>query len=119
MDKYLEASILTRPAFDWITVSLRYEEFLFLNSIDRSTRMFSLRCGHTLIVRLIQHSLQEASQSQLVHGVLKIYAVWSSLEIIAEQEIQLFHQVLMEQIQVRSFIRSFFEFYRCLLNSHY
>ena len=54
-----------------------------------------------MIVRLIQHSLQEASQSQLVHGVLKIYAVWSSLEIIAEQEPQLFHQVLMEQIQVR------------------
>lgn len=62
--------------------------------------MFSLRCGKTLIVRLIQLSLQDASQSQLVHGVLRIYAVWSSLEIIAEQESQLFHQVLMEQIQV-------------------
>ena len=64
---------------------------------------FSLRCGRTLIVRLIQHSLQEASQSQLVHGVLKIYAVRSSLEIVADQEPQLFHQALMEQIQVRPF----------------
>lgn len=63
-------------------------------------RMFSLRCGQTLIVRLIQLSLQDASQSQLVHGVLRIYAVWSSLEIIAEQESQLLHQVLMAQIQV-------------------
>ncbi len=62
--------------------------------------IFSLRCGQTLISRLIQLSLQETSQSQIVHGALRIYAVWSSLEIIAEQEPQIFHQVLMEQIQV-------------------
>ncbi|CAF4430736.1 unnamed protein product, partial [Adineta steineri] len=34
-----------------------------------------------------------------VHGVRRIYAVWSSLEVIAEQEPQIFSQVLMEQIQ--------------------
>jgi len=62
--------------------------------------IFSLRCGKTLISRLIQLSLQETSQSQIVHGVRRIYAVWSSLEVIAEQESQIFHQVLMEQIQV-------------------
>jgi hypothetical protein len=26
VNKYLEASILSRPAFDWVTVSLRYED---------------------------------------------------------------------------------------------
>ena len=36
----------------------------------------------------------------MVHGVERIYAVWSSLEVIAKQEPQIFHQVLMEQIQV-------------------
>ncbi|UJR25349.1 hypothetical protein I4U23_006699 [Adineta vaga] len=81
LNKYLEASILSRPAFDWVTVSL------------------SLRCGQTLIFHLIQLSLQEANQLQIVHGVRSIYAVWSSLEIIAEQEPQVFHQVLMKQIQ--------------------
>ena len=53
--------------------------------------------------RLIQLSLQEVNQPQIVHGARRIYAVWSSLEIIAEQEPQVFHQVLMEQIQVRFF----------------
>ncbi len=62
--------------------------------------IFSLRCGQTLISRLIQLSLQETSQSQFFHGVRRIYAVWSSLEIIAEQEPQIFHQALMERIQV-------------------
>ncbi len=62
--------------------------------------IFSLRCGQTFISRLIQLSLQETSQSQFLHGVRRIYAVWSSLEIIAEQESQIFHQALMEQIQV-------------------
>ena len=36
----------------------------------------------------------------MVHGVERIYAVWSSLEVIAKQEPQIFHQVLIEQIQV-------------------
>jgi hypothetical protein len=67
--------------------------------------MLSLRCGQTLISRLIQISLEETSQSQIVHGVRRIYAVWSSLEVIAEQEPQIFHQVLMEQIQVWFFIK--------------
>jgi hypothetical protein len=62
--------------------------------------MFSLRCGQTLISRLIQLSLQETNESQIVHGVRRIYAVWSSLEVIAGREPQMFHQVLMEQIQV-------------------
>ena len=62
--------------------------------------MFSLRCGQTFISRLIQLSLQETSQSQYFNGIRRIYAVWSSLEIIAEQESQIFHQALMEQIQV-------------------
>lgn len=64
---------------------------------------FSLRCGQTLISRLIQSSLEEADQSQVVHGERKIYPVWSSLVIIAEHQPQLFHQVLTEQIQVRLF----------------
>ncbi|CAF0803435.1 unnamed protein product [Adineta steineri] len=81
LNKYLGASILSRPSFDWVTVSL------------------TLRCGQTLISRLIQLSLQETNQSQIVHGVRRIYAVWSSLEVIAEQEPQIFSQVLMEQIQ--------------------
>ncbi|CAF1118161.1 unnamed protein product [Adineta ricciae] len=81
LNKYLEASIRSRPAFDWVTVSL------------------SLRCGQTLISHLIQLSLQEASQFQIIHGVRSVYAVWSSLEIIAEQEPQIFHQVLTKQIQ--------------------
>jgi len=49
---------------------------------------------------LIHSSLEEANEPQVVHGARKIYAVWSSLEIIAEQQPQLFHQVLTEQIQV-------------------
>ncbi|CAF1985037.1 unnamed protein product [Rotaria magnacalcarata] len=82
LNKYLEASTLIRPEFDWVTVSL------------------SLRCGQTLISRLIQLSLQEKNQSQLLHGIERIFAVWSSLEVIAKQEPQIFHQVLMEQIQL-------------------
>ncbi|CAF4025039.1 unnamed protein product [Rotaria sp. Silwood2] len=82
LNKYLEASTLIRPEFDWVTVSL------------------SLRCGQTLISRLIQLSLQEKNQSQMLHGIERIFAVWSSLEIIATQEPQIFHQVLMEQIQL-------------------
>ncbi|CAF1033198.1 unnamed protein product [Rotaria sordida] len=82
LNKYLEASTLIRPEFDWVTVSL------------------SLRCGQTLISRLIQLSLQEKNQSQMFHGIERIFAVWSSLEVIATQEPQIFHQVLMEQIQL-------------------
>ncbi|CAF1346354.1 unnamed protein product, partial [Didymodactylos carnosus] len=81
INKFLEASILSRPAFEWVTVSL------------------SLRCGHLLISRLINLSLEEISQPHYVRNVPRIFAVWSSLEVIAEQEPQLFNQALMEQIQ--------------------
>jgi hypothetical protein len=99
LNKYLEASILSRPAFDWVTVSLRYKnlisDFSFL-------RYLSLRCGQMLVSRLIQLSLLEIGQPQMVLGVPRIFAVWSSLEVIAEQEPQIFNQALMEQIQVRT-----------------
>lgn len=100
MNKYLEASTLIRPEFDWVTVSLRYSTKVFCTSQLFPYLIFSLRCGQTLISRLIQLSLQEKNQSQLLHGIERIFAVWSSLEVIAKQEPQIFHQVLMEQIQV-------------------
>jgi hypothetical protein len=53
-----------------------------------------------LISRLIQLSLQDLDQPQIVLGVPTIFAVWSSLEVIAEQEPQIFKQILMERIQV-------------------
>jgi hypothetical protein len=33
LNKYLEASILSRPAFDWVTVSLRYEKAGFFSIV--------------------------------------------------------------------------------------
>ena len=53
-----------------------------------------------LISRLIHLSLHEIDQPQMVRGVPRIFAVWSSLEVIAEQEPQIFNLALMEQIQV-------------------
>ena len=82
MNKYLIASILSQPIFDWVTVSL------------------SLRCGQILVSRLIQMSLQELDQPQAIKGIPRIFAIWSSLGIIAEQEPQIFHQALTERIQI-------------------
>lgn len=76
------ASILLQPIFDWVTVSL------------------SLRCGPMLVSRLIQLSLQELDQPQAIKGFPRIFAIWSSLGIIAEQEPEVFHQALTERIQL-------------------
>ncbi len=51
--------------------------------------------------RLIQLSLQKIGQPQMVRGVPQIFAVCSSLGMIAEQEPHVFNRALMEQIQVR------------------